>query len=72
MKYEDITCGLRVRLPDGRVGKVDSYDASMALSFGGSGGFQRRNVRNLKATVKIEGTSDEKVDVLITKLNPVE
>ena len=67
MTYEDIRCGMRVRLPDGRTGEVTGYDATLALSF--SGGFTRRGTRGLRARVRVRG--GETVEALISSLEPV-
>lgn len=67
MKYDEIDCGIKVTLPDGSTGKVVGYDANFTLDlFGGSGGFQRRSPRGLKARVKVAGKPE--FEVLISKL----
>lgn len=52
MRYAEIDCGVSVKLPDGRTGKVVAHDANVSLDLFGGGGFVRRPERGLKATVR--------------------
>lgn len=68
MKYDQIHKVKKVKLPDGRIGVVRGWEADIALSF--RGGFQHIPRRGLKATVRLEDTTE--VQVLISALEPVE